>query len=40
MNLPRAPVYWFAVQDHFHDLAIATYGRGFWILDDITRWSR
>jgi len=24
------------VQEHFADLVIATYGRGFWILDDIT----
>ncbi len=36
MNLPHAPVYWIVVQPHFHDLVIATYGRGFWILDDIT----
>jgi photosystem II stability/assembly factor-like uncharacterized protein len=36
MNLPHAPVYWIAVQDHFHDVVIATYGRGFWILDDVT----
>ena len=35
-NLPHAPVYWIAVQEHFHDLVIATYGRGFWILDDLT----
>jgi photosystem II stability/assembly factor-like uncharacterized protein len=35
-NLPRAPVYWITVQEHFSDLVIATYGRGFWILDDIT----
>jgi photosystem II stability/assembly factor-like uncharacterized protein len=35
-NLPHAPVYWIEVQKHFHDLVIATYGRGFWILDDIT----
>ena len=35
-NLPAAPVYWIAVQEHFSDLVIATYGRGFWILDDIT----
>jgi photosystem II stability/assembly factor-like uncharacterized protein len=35
-NLPHAPVYWIVVQPRFHDLAIATYGRGFWILDDIT----
>lgn len=36
LNLPHAPVYWIAVQDHFHDLVLATYGRGFWILDDLT----
>lgn len=36
MNLPSAPVYWLTVQENFKDLVIATYGRGFWILDDIT----
>jgi photosystem II stability/assembly factor-like uncharacterized protein len=36
MNLPHAPVYWLTVQEPFHDLVIATYGRGFWILDDIS----
>ncbi len=35
-NLPHAPVYWITVQEHFSDLVIATYGRGFWILDDIS----
>ncbi|HYW69560.1 MAG TPA: hypothetical protein VE961_00910, partial [Pyrinomonadaceae bacterium] len=35
-NLPHAPVYWITVQEHFNDLVISTYGRGFWILDDIT----
>ncbi len=35
-NLAHAPVYWITVQEHFNDLVIATYGRGFWILDDIT----
>jgi len=35
-NMPRAPVYWMVVQEHFNDLVIATYGRGFWILDDLT----
>jgi len=35
-NLPHAPVYWLVVQERFHDLVVATYGRGFWILDDIT----
>src|SRR6266849_4209548 len=36
MNLPHAPVYWITIQENFHDLVIATYGRGFWILDVIT----
>ncbi|PYO39731.1 MAG: glycosyl hydrolase, partial [Gemmatimonadetes bacterium] len=35
-NLPRAPVSWVTVQPHFQDLVVATYGRGVWILDDIT----
>lgn len=35
-NLPHAPVYWIEVQPRFNDLVIATYGRGFWILDDVT----
>lgn len=36
MGLPHAPVYWITVQPRFHDLVLATYGRGFWILDDLT----
>jgi len=35
-GLPHAPVYWLTIQEHFNDLVISTYGRGFWILDDIT----
>lgn len=35
-NLPSAPMYDFVVQEHFNDLVVGTYGRGFWILDDIT----
>jgi photosystem II stability/assembly factor-like uncharacterized protein len=34
-NLPHAPVYGIVEQTDFHDLVLATYGRGFWILDDI-----
>lgn len=34
-NLPPAPVYWLAIQRRFDDLAVATYGRGTWILDDV-----
>jgi len=35
-NLPHAPVSGIVVQEHFSDLVISTYGRGFWIMDDIT----
>jgi photosystem II stability/assembly factor-like uncharacterized protein len=35
-NMPHAPVYWITTQEHFNDLVVATYGRGFWILDDLT----
>ena len=39
-NLPHAPVYGIVVQEHFNDLVLATYGRGFWILDDVTPLRR
>ncbi|HEV2385627.1 MAG TPA: hypothetical protein VGS20_00075 [Candidatus Acidoferrales bacterium] len=35
-NFPPAPVYWLALQPRFNDLVVATYGRGIWILDDVT----
>jgi hypothetical protein len=35
-KLPHAPVYWLAVQERFHDLVVGTYGRGFFILDDLS----
>jgi len=35
-GLPHAPMHWLTIQEHFNDLVIGTYGRGFWILDDIT----
>ena len=35
-NLPHTPMYWIDVQKHFNDLVVGTYGRGAWILDDIT----
>ena len=35
-NMPAAPMYWIEVQEHFNDLVVGTYGRGFWILDDLT----
>ena len=36
LNLPHAPVYGMVIQEHFDDLVISTYGRGFWILDDLS----
>jgi photosystem II stability/assembly factor-like uncharacterized protein len=35
-DLPDVPVHDLAFQTRDHDLAIATYGRGIWIVDDIT----
>jgi photosystem II stability/assembly factor-like uncharacterized protein len=35
MDLPHAPVSGIVVQEHFNDLVISTYGRGFYILDDL-----
>ncbi len=35
-NMPPAPVYWLEIQEHFDDLVVATYGRGFYILDNIS----
>jgi photosystem II stability/assembly factor-like uncharacterized protein len=34
-NLPPVPMYQMVVQPQYSDLVIGTYGRGFWILDDI-----
>lgn len=34
-NLPPVPMYQIVVQPQYSDLVIGTYGRGFWILDDI-----
>ncbi|MFH1764325.1 MAG: sialidase, partial [Gemmatimonadota bacterium] len=34
-DLPHAPVSGIVIQEHFNDLVISTYGRGFWILDDL-----
>jgi len=36
LNMPPAPVYWLEIQKGFDDLVVATYGRGFYILDDIS----
>lgn len=35
-NLPPAPIYWISLQEHFDDMVIGTYGRGIYILDDIS----
>ena len=35
-DMPPAPIYGLVVQEHFNDLVIGTYGRGFWIVDDVT----
>jgi hypothetical protein len=35
-GLPPAPVSWIVVQKNYHDLVVATYGRGFYILEDLT----
>ena len=35
-GLPPAPVTWAVVQKQFHDLVVSTYGRGLYILDDLT----
>ncbi len=34
-NMPPAPFYGIFVQEHFNDLVLGTYGRGYWILDDL-----
>lgn len=39
-NLPHAPVHQMVVQKSFNDLVLGTYGRGFWILDDITPFQQ
>ena len=35
-GLPPAPISWIIVQKQTHDLAVSTYGRGIYIMDDIT----
>ncbi len=35
-NLPHAPVHHMTVQERYNDLVVGTYGRGFWIMEDIT----
>ena len=35
-GLPHAPVTWIATQKNFHDVVVATYGRGIYVLDDVS----
>ena len=35
-NLPRTPVTDLAIQERWGDLVVATQGRSFWVLDDLT----
>ncbi|MEO8597119.1 MAG: sialidase [Candidatus Solibacter sp.] len=35
-GLPAAPVSWIVVQKDAHDIVLSTYGRGLYIMDDIT----
>lgn len=35
-NLPITPIHDIQIQNTFHDLVIATHGRSFWVLDDLT----
>lgn len=42
-NLPPTPMFWLTIQPKFSDLVIGTYGRGIWVLDDVTplrSWPR
>ena len=39
-NLPASPMYWMDIPEHFNDLVVGTYGRGIWILDDITPFQQ
>src|SRR4029078_568140 len=31
-----APVTWIATQKNFHDVVVSTYGRGLYVLDDVS----
>jgi len=35
-GLPAAPVTWIAVQKQHHDVVVSTYGRGLYVLGDVT----
>ena len=40
LNLPHTPVSWLTIQEHFNDLVLSTYGRGFWVLDDLSPFQQ
>lgn len=35
-DMPHAPASWLDVQSRFGDLVVSTYGRGIWVMDDIS----
>jgi hypothetical protein len=35
-GLPRSPVTWIATQKAYHDVVVSTYGRGLYVLDDVS----
>ncbi len=35
-GLPAAPASWITINKHQHDVVVSTYGRGLWVLRDIT----
>ena len=35
-GLPHAPVTWIATQKAYHDVVVSTYGRGLYVLDDVS----
>jgi photosystem II stability/assembly factor-like uncharacterized protein len=39
-GLPPAPVSWITVEPRFHDVAVSTYGRGLYILPNITLFEQ
>ncbi|MGH9484213.1 MAG: WD40/YVTN/BNR-like repeat-containing protein, partial [Terriglobales bacterium] len=39
-DLPAAPVNWITVQKRAHDVLVATYGRGLYVLPDITMFEQ
>ncbi|MGH9394341.1 MAG: WD40/YVTN/BNR-like repeat-containing protein, partial [Terriglobales bacterium] len=39
-GLPRSPVTWITVEPRYHDVVVATYGRGIYVLRDITAFEQ